>query len=137
MPGSGINVSEPEPLFSVLTPLSGLASVVGDPMRSVSPSSHSGFYMQGYETVAGVSVGYNVTPAQSLAPGETVATITTEKAFATTGTRLLRGTHAGHQSGMFAAFGSDGHTITLTTEQADTFAVADTGNFLVPCGWAL
>ncbi len=93
--------------------------------------------MNCYENVAGVSVGYNVSPSQSLAKGETVATITTKKAFATTGTRLLRGTHAGHQGGMFAAFGADGHTITLTAEQDDTFATADTGNFLVPCAWAL
>ena len=124
-------------MFSVLTPLSDLASVVGYPTHSLDPAAHSGFYMGIYETVAGVSVGYNVAPSQSLAKGATVATITTEKAFATTGTHLLRGTHAGHQSGMFATFGADGHTITLTTEQDDTFATADTGNFLIPCVWAL
>ena len=124
-------------MFSVLTPLSDLASVVGDPMHSLIPSAHSGFYMCFYETVAGVSVGYNVSPSQSLAKGATVATITTEKAFATTGTHLLRGTHAGHQGGMHATFGADGHTITLTTEQSDTFATADTGNFFIPCVWAL
>ena len=134
---SGTTIQEPEPMFSVLTPLSDLASVVGNPMHSINPAAHTGFYMSCYETVAGVSVGYNVNPSQTLAKGGTVATITTEKAFANTGTHLLRGTHAGHQSGMFATFGSDGHTITLTTEQTDTFAVGDTGSFLIPCVWAL
>ena len=136
MPGSGINVSEPEPMFSVLTPLSGLRDSVSQ-FEIIVPNAHRGFFMACFATIAGVSVGYNVNPSQTLAKGATVATFTTEKAFATTGKFLLRGTHAGHQSGMFATFGSDGHTITLTTEQEDTFAVSDTGSFIIPCVWAL
>ena len=102
----------------------------------INPAAHTGFYISCYETVAGVSVGYNVNPPQTLAKNATVATITTEKAFANTGTLLLRGTHAANQCGMFVTFGADGHTITLTTEAIDIFELGDTGNFLVPCVWA-
>lgn len=123
-------------LLPCVSSLSGLRDSVSQ-FENVSPSSHRGFYVHCYATVAGVSVGYNVNPSQTLAKGATVATFTTEKAFTNTDTILLRGTHAGHQSGMHATFGSDGHTITLTTEQADTFAVGDTGSFLIPCVWAL
>lgn len=139
----GTIVQKPEPLFSVLTPVSELASSLSALKATVqgkvaSPkltTKHDGFFISCYENLAGVVIGYNISPAQSLAIGDVVMVMTTEKEFTTRGESLLRGTHVGHQSGMSCKWGDDGHTITLTSEQADSYATADTGSFLIPCTW--
>lgn len=105
----------------------------------VAPSSSTAgyFFITAWECLAGIAVGYNVSVTTTLNTGAVVCVFTTGRRFTDTGTRGLRGTHANHQSGMNATYSGDGHTITLTSEQQDTFEGGNTGNFLIPCNWAL
>ena len=125
-------------MFSVLAPLSDIAAAVSEPVGgNIVSASHTGFYCAAYETIAGVALGFNVNPAQDLAKGDRICALTTGKAFSDRGSRLLRGVFPNKQTGMYATYADDGHTIALTAEQSVGFAICDTGSAFIPCAWAL
>ena len=133
---SGVNASDPEPLFSVLTPLANIGNSVSQDIGSVKLNSYaSGLFLNVYECLAGVCVGGNVSPSASVSTGNTLFTVTTERKFTSGGRILLRGVFPDKQSGVYVNYGSDGHTINVTVEQSVSLAQSNTLNFLIPIAW--
>lgn len=106
------------------------------PRISTIQNRASGMYCQAYETPVGVHLGANST-GSTFSKGSTVCQVYTAGEFANTGEIFIRGVFHGHQSGIFAAYGTDGHTITITTEQAPTLATQDTMQAFIPCRWTI
>ncbi len=138
----GTAVGDPEPLFSVLTPLADVTALAagGVGVASLSlGSSISGWYIQPVESGASrsVYVGGNVSPSSTVAAKATLCRITTAREFSDRGTILFRGAFPNVQSGLFVTWGDDGHTLTLACEQACSFTQADTLSVTIPCTWVL
>lgn len=135
---SGINAADPEPLFSVLTPLANLGdSVSRDITSTAGQHQASGLFLNAYECLAGICVGCNVSPSASVSTGNTLFTVTTRRKFISSGRIILRGVFPNKQPGVYVNYGSDGHTINVTAEQSVSLAQSDTFNFFIPITWDL
>lgn len=99
-------------------------------------NSASGMYIYALETPVGITFGANST-GTSFSKGSVVCKLYTHGTFSNRNTLFMRGVFAKHQSGIYASFGSDGHTITITTEQAPTLAAQDTMQVVIPCMWTV
>lgn len=106
------------------------------PRESAVLNHASGMYCRAHETPVGVHLGANST-GSTFSIRSTVCQVYTAGQFANTGEIFIRGAFHGHQSGIFAAYGTDGHTITITTEQAPTLATQDTMQAFIPCRWTI
>jgi uncharacterized repeat protein (TIGR02543 family) len=96
----------------------------------------SGMYMIANQCIAGVWLCGNST-GSSWSTGGTVCKITTQTKFADTGNIFIRGFFHGVQSGIYVAYGTDGHTLTVTTEQAPSVGSGQTVSALIPCTWTV
>lgn len=104
------------------------------PREAAVRNSASGMHLYALETPSGVSLGGNST-GTALSAGAAVCQVYTAGEFSNRNRLFIRGCFHGHQSGAYASFGSDGHTITITTEQAPTLASQNTVSMFIPCAW--
>lgn len=108
------------------------STTVGVPITSPA----SGMYMAATQNIAGVWLSGNST-GSSWSTGGQVCKLTTPTKFADTGTVFIRGFFHGVQSGIYVAYGTDGHTLTVTTEQAASLSQGKTVSALIPCTWTV
>lgn len=135
---SGINASDPEPLFSVLIPLANLGDSVSRGVALTAGQHQApGLFLNTYECLAGICVGCNVSPSASVSKGNTLFTVTTGRKFISSGRIILRGVFPNKQPGVYVNYGSDGRTINVTVEQSVSLAQSDTFNFFIPITWEL
>ena len=106
------------------------------PATATITSVASGMYMVATQNIAGVWLSGNST-GSSWSTGGQVCKLTTPTKFADTGTVLIRGFFHGMQSGIYVAYGTDGHTLTVTTEQAPSVGSGQTVSALIPCTWTV
>ena len=106
------------------------------PRTSTIQTAASGMYCQAFESAVGVHLGANST-GTTFSSGSTVCRVYTANCFANRGKIFIRGVFHGHQSGIYAAYGTDGHTITITTEQALTLSSQNTMQAFIPCRWTI
>ena len=107
-----------------------------NPRKTTINNAASGMYCQAFETPTGIILGANSTGTSFSAQSVVCKVYTTGK-FSNTGNIFMRGVFANKQSGIYVAYGSDGHTITITTEQATSLAGQDTFQVFIPCGWSV
>ena len=123
--------------YNVANEITTLRDSVSQDIGGTSHSQASGLYLNTYECLAGVCVGFNVSPSASLSAGETLLTVTTARRFISGGQIIIRGVFPNKQPGVFVNYGSDGHTIKVTVEQSISLAIQSTSNFLIPVAWEL
>lgn len=134
----GLTTGEPRLLIPTLTPLADLGDSVSRDVGDITPYNiASGLFLNIYECLAGVCVGGNVSPSVSVSTGGTLLMFTTKREFMPRGMILIRGVFPNRQSGVYVSYGSDGHTIKVTVEQAVSLAQSNTLNFLIPVAWEL
>ncbi len=107
-----------------------------NPRDTTINNAASGMYCQAFETPTGVILGANST-GTSFSARSVVCKVYTTGKFSNTGEKFMRGVFAKHQSGIYVAYGSDGHTITITTEGAPSLAARDTLQVFIPCMWTV
>lgn len=107
-----------------------------NPRNTTIKNPASNMYCQAFETPTGIILGANST-GTSFSIGSVVCKIYTTGRFSNTNKIFMRGVFANHQSGIYVAYGSNGHTITITTEQALSLAAQETFQVFIPCRWTV
>lgn len=137
IPLDGITPGAPVRIAPVASTLKTLGDSVSQDPNAVSViSAASWLYINGYVCSAGVVVGGNASPGNTITKGGYLCTITTDRQFTNAGSLLLRGAFPNKQPGIYAEY-SNGNTIVLRAEQQVVLAACDTFSVVIPCMWAI
>lgn len=137
IPLDGITPGAPVRIAPVASTLKTLGDSVSQDPNAVSViSAASWLYINGYVCSAGVVVGGNANPGNTITKGGDLCTITTDRQFTNAGSLLLRGAFPNKQPGIYAEY-SNGNTIVLRAEQQVVLAACDTFSVVIPCMWAI
>ena len=100
-------------------------------------NSRRGLYPAVHSTVSGIWFCGNFSGATNPNSGDKLITLRSAVPFTNTGGKLLRGAFPNQQSGLWAYYSDDKHSIDLCVEQAPSFNTGYTVSCLIPCYWTL
>lgn len=111
-----------------------VSSLFSGPGETTVTSGASWLYTSCYGCSAGVRIGANANPANTVSKNGLLATVVTERPFKNTGFVLMRGAIPNQQSGIYVFF-IDSNTFELRAEQATLFSIGNTYSLLVGLDW--